>query len=61
MVILSIYKLNIYHTVNLMYRVKNNTIPEVYHTKLQNNGGTRQSENNFEESNLLNSYRFGIF
>ena len=44
-----------------MFRVKNNTIPEVYRSKLQNNGGTRQSENNFEESNLLNSYRFGIF
>ena len=44
-----------------MFRVKNNTIPEVYSTKLQNNGGARQSENNFEESNLLNSNRFGIF
>ena len=28
--ILNIYKLNIYHTVNLMFRVKNNTIPEVF-------------------------------
>ena len=44
-----------------MFRVKNNTIPEVYRTKLQNNGGTRQSENNFEESNLLNSNRYWYF
>ena len=26
----NIYKLNIYHTVNLMFRVKNNTIPETF-------------------------------
>ena len=43
--ILNIYKLNIYHTVNLMFRVKNNTIPEAFRTKLQivqHNYATRQ-------------------
>ena len=33
--ILNIYKLNIYHTVNLMFRVKNYTIPEAFRTKFQ--------------------------
>ena len=33
--ILNIYKLNIYHTVNLMFRVKNYTIPEASRTKFQ--------------------------
>ena len=33
--ILNIYKLNIYHTVNLMFRVKNNTIPKTFWTKFQ--------------------------
>ena len=33
--ILNIYKLNIYHTVNLVVRVKNNTIPEAFRTKFQ--------------------------
>ena len=50
--ILNIYKLNVYRTVNLMFRVKNNTIPEVFRTKiqiLQHNYATRHSENNFEE------------
>ena len=50
--ILNIYKLNIYHTVNLMLRVKNNTIPEPFRTKFriaQHNYATRHSENNFEE------------
>ena len=32
---LNIYKLNIYHTVNLMFRVKNYTIPEAFRTKFQ--------------------------
>ena len=31
--ILNVYKLNIYYTVNLMFRVKNNTIPEAFRTK----------------------------
>ena len=43
--ILNIYKLNIYHTVNLMFRAKNNTIPEAFRTKfqiVQHNYATRQ-------------------
>ena len=31
--ILNIYTLNIYHTVNLVYIVKNNTIPEAFQTR----------------------------
>ena len=33
--ILNIYKLNIYHTVNLMFRVNNNTIPETFLTNFK--------------------------
>ena len=55
--ILNIYKLNIYHKVNLMFRVKNNTIPEAFRTKfqiVQQNYATRYYKNNFEErKNLL--------
>ena len=43
--ILNIYKLNIYDTVNLMFRAKNNTIPEAFRTKfqiVQHNYATRQ-------------------
>ena len=43
--ILNIYKLDIYHTVNLMFRAKNNTIPEAFRTKfqiVQHNYATRQ-------------------
>ena len=50
--ILNIFKLNIYNTVNLMFREKNNTIPDTFRTKfqiVQHNYATRQSENNFEE------------
>ena len=46
--ILNIYKLNIYPTVNLMFRVKNNTIQEAFQTKfqiVQHNYATRHSEN----------------
>ena len=35
LVILNIYKLNIYHMVKLMFRVKHNTIPEAFRTRLQ--------------------------
>ena len=50
--ILNVYKLNIYHIVNLMFRVKNNTLPEAFRTKfqiVQHNYKTRHSENNFDE------------
>ena len=33
--ILNIYKLNIYYTVNLIFRVNNNTISEVFRAKFQ--------------------------
>ena len=33
--ILNIYKLNIYHVINLMFRVKNNTIPEALVNKFE--------------------------
>ena len=53
--ILNIYELNIYHTVNLMFRVKNNTIPEAFQTQFQiaqHNYATRHSENNFGKSKI---------
>ena len=53
--ILNIFKLNIYQTVNLMFRVKNNIIPEAFRTKfqiVQHNYATRHSENNFEERKI---------
>ena len=54
--ILNIYKLNIYHTVNLMFRVKKNIIPEAFRAKfqiVQHNCTIRNSKNNFEEQNNL--------
>ena len=33
--ILNIYKLNIYHVINLIFRVKNNTIPEAFENKFK--------------------------
>ena len=33
--ILNVFKLNVYDTVNLIFRVKNNTIPEAFRTKFQ--------------------------
>ena len=53
--ILNIFKLNIYHTINIMFRVKNNTIQEAFRTKfqmVQHNYATRHSENNFEEPKI---------
>ena len=50
--ILIIYKLNIYHIVNLMLRVKNNTIAEAFRTTfqiVQYNYATRHNGNNFED------------
>ena len=48
--ILNIYKLNIYDVINLMFRVKNNTIPEAFVNKFEivhHHYQTRHSENNF--------------
>ena len=60
--ILNIYKL--YHIVNLMFRVKNNTLPEAFRTKfqiVQHNYTTRHSENNFGESKItLKATKFAI-
>ena len=50
--ILNIYKLNIYHVINLMFRVKNNTIPEAFINKFEivhHYYPTRHSENNLTE------------
>ena len=62
--ILNTCKLNIQHTVNLMLRVKNNTIPEAFWTKfeiVQHNYATRHSENNFEEPKItLKTTKFAI-
>ena len=49
--ILNICILNIHHTVNLMFRVKNNTIPETFRTKfqtVQHKYATRHSEITFK-------------
>ena len=48
--ILDIYKLNIYHVINLMFRVKNNTKPEAFENKFEivhHHYPKRHSENNF--------------
>ena len=53
--ILNIYKLNIYHVINLMFRVKNNTIPEAFVNKFEivhHHYPTRHSENNFIEPKI---------
>ena len=53
--IINIYKLNVCHTVNLMFRVKNNTVPDAFRTKfqiVQHNYATRYSENSFEEPKI---------
>ena len=33
--ILNIYKLNIYYVTNLMFRIKNNTVPEAFVNKFE--------------------------
>ena len=50
--ILNIYKLNIYHTVNLMFRVKNNTIPGSISNKISNS--TTQLRNKTVKITLKN-------
>ena len=53
--ILDIYKLNIYHVINLMFRVKNNTIPETFEKKFEvvhHHYPTRHGENNFIEPKI---------
>ena len=53
--ILDIYKLNIYHVINLMFRVKNNTKPEASENKFEiinHHYPTRHSENSFIEPKI---------
>ena len=53
--ILNIYKLNIYHVINLMFSIKNNTIPEAFVNKFElvhHHYQTRHSENNFIEPKI---------
>ena len=62
--ILNIHQLNMYHTVNLMFRPKTNTTPETFWTKfqiVQHNYVIRHSENNFEEpKTTLKATKFAI-
>ena len=60
--ILNIYKLNVYHTVNLMFRVKYNTLPEAFCTKfqiVQHNYAIRHSKNNFGKPKM--TFKFTKF
>ena len=53
--IINISKLNRYQTVNLMFRVKNKTIPEAFWTKfqiVQHSYATRHNENSFEQPKI---------
>ena len=62
--ILSIYKLNICHVVNLMFRVKNNRKPEAFQNKFEivhHLYPTRHRENNFIEPKIyFKVTKFGI-
>ena len=54
--ILNIFKLNIYDVINLMLKIKNNTIPEAFRTKFQKvqySYATRHSENYFEKPKII--------
>ena len=51
--ILNVHKLNLFQILNFMHRVKNNTIPSVFHQKFQITDHiypTRNSQNNFVQS-----------
>ena len=53
--ILDIFKLNINHVINVIFRIKNNTIPEAFESKFEvvhNYYPTRHSENNFIEPKI---------
>ena len=54
--ILNIYKLNLYQILNIMFRVKTNSIPETLQNKfkiIEHNYSARYSEYNFKEPNIL--------
>ena len=57
--IINIYKLNIYHVINLMFRVKNSTIPEALVNKFEivhHPYQTRHSKNNFIKAKICNIF-----
>ena len=62
--ILNIDKLNIYHVVNFMFRVKSNKIPQAFENKfkmINHKHSTRHSENNFIEPKIyFKSTKFAI-
>ena len=54
--ILNIYKINNYQILNIMFRVKTNSIPETLQNKfkvIEHNYSTRNSEYNFREPNIF--------
>ena len=54
--ILNIYKLNLYQILNIMFRVKTNSIPETLQNKfkvIEHNYSTRYSKQNFKEPNIF--------
>ena len=54
--ILNIYKLNLYQILNIMFRVKTNSIPESLQNKfkiIKHNYSTRYGKYNFKEPNIL--------
>ena len=54
--ILNIYKLNLYQILNIMFRVKTNSIRQILQNKFkvkEYNYCTRYSEYNFEEPNIF--------
>ena len=54
--ILNIYKLNLYQILNIIFRVKTNTIPETLQNKfkvIECNYSARYSEYSFKESNIF--------
>ena len=54
--ILNIYKLNLYQILNIMFRVKTNSIPETLQNKfkvIERNYSTRYGEYSFKEPNIF--------
>ena len=54
--ILNVYKLNLYQILNMIFRVKTNSIPETLQNKfkvIEHNYSTRYSEYSFKEPNIF--------
>ena len=54
--ILNVYKLNLYQILNMIFRVKTNSIPETLRNKfkvIEHNYSTRYNEYSFKESNIF--------